>query len=373
MRSERAGTSPGDVVVTAGSPALEHPALDRALGRLRDAVCGEGRLGIQFYVSLRGEPVCCTAVGEYRPGVPLTPGHMLPWLCSSKPVTVIALAQLYDAGLLTTDRRVRDVIPEFAAGGKEDVTVEHLLTHTLVYQPIANPVRMDWDDAVAEVSRWPIEAPPGERAYYSIFPSWLILGEMLQRITGENYYSYVRQQVLEPLGMHTATHYEAAGQARPEGVLLERKRTGDLVPITIFEEQDTVRWPGLGLWGPIHELARPLECAVAGGAWQGRRLMSEKAVAHFFSPCRFDIADEFFSGLEAVWGRGVCTDPVWFGAPDEARVAGMTGVFTSLVMGDLDHQLVVAFMTNTMVSWEPVLNRLENIVVGDVYELVEHA
>lgn len=129
-------------------------------------------------------------------------------------------------------------------------------------------------------------------------------------------------------------------------------------------------WPGTGLWGPVHELAHVMECVVGGGVWRGNRVVSPEAVEHFFTTCRVGIEDQFHAGLDLDWGRGVCTDPAWFGAPDDARLAGHTGALTSLVVGDFDHGLVVAFGTNTRVSWEPMVQRLENLLVGDLYGLV---
>jgi CubicO group peptidase (beta-lactamase class C family) len=346
------------------------PALDRVRDRLAAELAGPGRLGLQLYVSVDGEPLERLAVGEYRPGEPLTPDHPLPWLCACKPVTVLALAQLFDAGELGTDRRVADVIPAFAAGGKRDVTIEHLLTHTVVYAGEGEPYLLEWAGAVDAICRWRITETPGEVASYSGFASWLVLAEVVRRVTGEDFYAYVRQNVLDPLGMHTCTYYEGPDDVVPAGVLFERDREGALVPLHRLGARETSGWPGGGLWGPAHELARPLECAVGGGEWRGNRLVSAKAVEHFFTTSRIDVEDRFFAGLDIAWGRGVCTDPAWFGAPGGTRVAGMDGLKLSLVVGDLDARLVVAFATNTLVTSAPKFQRLENRIVGDLYDLV---
>jgi CubicO group peptidase (beta-lactamase class C family) len=347
-----------------------HPALARARERLTAGVAATGRRGAQLYVSVRGEPLDCLAVGEYRPGEPMTPEHPLPWLCSGKPVTVLALAQLYDRRELTTGMRVADVIPEFAAGGKRDVTFEHLLTHTVLYAGGGAPHLLDWAGAVDAVCGWEISAPPGRHASYSGFASWLVLAEAVRRITGEDYHAYVRKNVLDPLAMDACTYFEGPGAAMPEGVLVEVGDAGDLVPLERLGLRETTVWPGAGLWGPVHELAHPLECVVGGGIWRGTRLLSAAAVEHFFTTCRVGLEDRFFADLDVDWGRGTCTDPAWFGAPRGSRVAGMDGMRLSLVMGDLDRQLVVAYNTNTSVATEPIFRRVDNLVVGDLYDLV---
>ena len=86
--------------------------------------------GAQLYVSLRNEVVADFTLGESRPGVAMQPDTLALWLSSGKPLTVIAIAQLVDGGRLTFDAPVSRHLPEFAQGGKESITLRHLLTHT---------------------------------------------------------------------------------------------------------------------------------------------------------------------------------------------------------------------------------------------------
>src|SRR2546429_5411172 len=87
-------------------------------------------LGAQIYVSLDGKPVADDAVGEARPGVPMTRDSITHWWSSVKPVTAVAICQLWERGKLDVEDRVAKYIPEFAAGRKEPITIRHLLTHT---------------------------------------------------------------------------------------------------------------------------------------------------------------------------------------------------------------------------------------------------
>jgi CubicO group peptidase (beta-lactamase class C family) len=345
-------------------------ALDQARQRLRAAVGDDGRLGVQMYASLRGEPLWETAVGELSPGTPMTVDDPLPWLCACKPVTVLALGQLYDEGLLDGRVRVAEVVPEFAVGGKEDARLEHLLTHTLVYdQGDDRPGMLSRADALACVCGWRVEAEPGARASYSAFANWLMLSEIIQRLTGRDFYAFVRERVLDPLGMHGSTFFAGPGEQVPPDPLFERTPEGDLRP---FGEMPHVqKWPGSGLWGPARELARPFECVVAGGTWRGERLLSPDAVEHFFTPYRTGVPDEYFEGLALSWSRGVCTDRAMLGAPHGARVVGHTGLLTSLVAGDMDHGLVVAYLSNTVQASESPFRRLDNTLVRDLYGVLD--
>ncbi|MEO3890691.1 serine hydrolase domain-containing protein [Nonomuraea sp. B5E05] len=345
--------------------------LARARARAAAAVGPGGRLGVQVYASLHGRPLWHEAFGEFRPGESLTVEHRMPWMCAGKPLTVIALGRLLDRGRLVTEMRVSDVIPEFAAGGKQDVTLDHLLTHTVIYETGAEPPwRMDRETALQHVCETPIVAPPGERAAYNAFGSWLVLSEVIQRITGRDYYDVIREDVLAELAMSQTVAFRGKGfdldeVPVPEGALFERTAEGDLRSVAAFPDEE--RWPGTEMWGPVEELARPLETIVGGGVREGRRLLSERAVEHFCAPLRVGVGDEYFQGLDLSWSRGFCTEPGWFGAPSGARVAGHTGYVTVLSVADLDRGLVIAYAANTTVR-EPLLRGLENLLVADLYQ-----
>src|SRR5262249_3820760 len=110
-----------------GDPWQRLPATRGALEEGMD----EGlHLGAQLHVALRGETVADAALGENRPGEPLTPDHLMLWLSSTKPGAAVAIAQLWERGLLELDDPVARHLPEFAAEGKEGITLRPLLTHT---------------------------------------------------------------------------------------------------------------------------------------------------------------------------------------------------------------------------------------------------
>jgi CubicO group peptidase (beta-lactamase class C family) len=345
---------------------------DQARARLNEAVRDDGRLGIQVYVSLSGERLWQETFGQYRPGEPLTSAHLMPWMCCSKLLTVLALARLHDRGEISTATRIADVLPEYAAGGKQDVTIEHVLTHTIVYAKHDDPWDIGLRATMDAVCQWPMVAPPGERACYNIFANWLVLSEVIQRITGRDYHELLREEVMAPLGMDTSAFYRSGRldrgglPAMALRVLFNRDGDGGLRPVD-YPGPDG--WPGVETWGPASELARPLECIVADGVWQGRQLVSPEAIRHFCAPVREGVADEFFQGLELSWGRGTNTDAAWYGAPRDARVTGHTGWMTALAVGDLDRRLVVVYLTNTTMSGDPVFFRSpEHLAVGDIYE-----
>jgi len=60
----------------------------------------------------------------------MRPDQLMLWMSSVKPVTAIAVAQMWERGLLAFDDPVAQHIPEFATSGKFAITIRHVLTHT---------------------------------------------------------------------------------------------------------------------------------------------------------------------------------------------------------------------------------------------------
>ncbi len=67
--------------------------------------------GFQIYVSRRGETIAHIATGEASPGVPMTSETLVCWLSSGKPITAMAIALLWQRGLLSLDDRVMQHVP----------------------------------------------------------------------------------------------------------------------------------------------------------------------------------------------------------------------------------------------------------------------
>lgn len=70
--------------------------------------------GAQLFVSLRGEVLADIAIGESRPGVPMTPLTLVEWGSATKPVTCGAALLLWQRGLFDLDDPVCQYLPEFA-------------------------------------------------------------------------------------------------------------------------------------------------------------------------------------------------------------------------------------------------------------------
>src|SRR6266536_2162242 len=100
------------------------------LEALHDGIDAQLQLGAQVYVSIDGETLLDDAIGLARHAVPMQRDSLTAWFCAGKPLTAVAIARLVDKGDVTVTMRVGEVVDGFACGGKEAITLQHLLTHT---------------------------------------------------------------------------------------------------------------------------------------------------------------------------------------------------------------------------------------------------
>jgi CubicO group peptidase (beta-lactamase class C family) len=352
---------------------METPGLDKlpqTRRALEDGIREGLHLGAQLYVSRRGEPVADGAVGEDRPGVPLTRDHLMLWLSSSKPVGAVAIAQLWERGRLEIDDPVAQHIPEFAAKGKEGITIRHLLTHTAGIRVLdVGWPRDSWDQIIARICAMKPEPRwvPGEKAGYHTVSSWFILGEIVRRTDGRPYDRYVREEIFGPLGMRDCwvgmplDRYLAYQEAGRIGAMWDTdtekrdpEKPGPVRHDWDAPERCTTSNPGGNGYGPMRELGRLYEMLLGRGSFQGRRILLPQTVDTFTSRQRVGLIDATF--LQVLdWGLGFIVDSKRYGAETVAygyghfasdRTFGHSGYRSSAAFADPEQGLAVALVFN---------------------------
>jgi CubicO group peptidase (beta-lactamase class C family) len=112
----------------------------------------------------------------------------------TKPFVSAVVWQLLDEGLLSLDLRPAELIPEFATHGKEEITLEQVLTHTSGF-PYA---RLEGIDATTHegwrqaFSQWKLDWAPGTRYEYHPLSAHWLLAELIRSVTASNVASECR-------------------------------------------------------------------------------------------------------------------------------------------------------------------------------------
>lgn len=130
---------------------------------------------------------------------------------NTKAVTAAALAQLIDEGKLKWDTKVTEIIPEFKLYDPyvtSEFTVRDLLTHRsglglgagdLMVFPASNVTNKDQLIYNLRYLK-PVSSFRSQYDYDNLL--YIVAGEVVERVSGTEYETYVKQNILEPLGMN---------------------------------------------------------------------------------------------------------------------------------------------------------------------------
>jgi len=137
---------------------------------------------------------------------PMTPDTEFDLASLTKVVaTTPSVMRLVQYGQIRLDDPVSRYIPEFGMNGKDTVTVRQLLTHYSGLKPDLD-LNVPWegrDTAFAMANEEKLQAPQGAQFVYSDI-NFIVLGEMVQRLSGMTLDKYADAHIFQPLGMkHT--------------------------------------------------------------------------------------------------------------------------------------------------------------------------
>ena len=182
-------------------------------------------------------------------GTPWESDTMAMSFSTTKGVVATVLHRLVDRGLVSYNEPVSTYWPEFAAAGKEGITVRHLLAHRAGLHPIRPLVGsaselFDWDDVTGKLAAASPVWEPGTRpGYHALTFGWLV-GEVIRRVTGLSVRDAVQKEVAEPLGLD-GLHIGAPDEARD--------RVADL----LFDPGSRERLERMAGWMEKRERFRP--------------------------------------------------------------------------------------------------------------------
>jgi CubicO group peptidase (beta-lactamase class C family) len=234
----------------------------RSFARLMSGGPGGGAL----VVMLRGQTVVDLVAGTADRGAtrrwtPETPALSF---STTKGVASTVIHRLVDRGRLSYDDPVAAYWPEFAAGGKERVTVRELLSHRAGLSSIQAVARQAEDllDHLAmeeHLAARSVSAPTSRSAYHAITYGWLLAG-LARRVTGHGMAELARVEVAEPLGIEWGLHIGAPAErqealAEPVGSALRQLGSAAEFLIPLWSRVQAARSPVEALHVPgFHRL-----------------------------------------------------------------------------------------------------------------------
>lgn len=164
--------------------------------------------GAQLCVYRHGNCVLDCATGrDVVTERPYTPDTLTVLMSCTKAAVAMCVHLLAERGAIDLDAAVARYWPDFAANGKEDVRVRHLLAHSsglFGFDPAAGidaQALLDWDVCTKALERMaPLWSPGTAYGYHFVTYGYLV-GELVHRTTGMSVGAFFREAIGEPFGI----------------------------------------------------------------------------------------------------------------------------------------------------------------------------
>src|SRR6266550_7805219 len=220
-----------------------------AAGDFPSAVYLVGEKGSTVIADARGN-----AVVNAQP-IPATVATIYDLASLTKPlVTGLLCCRRVEAGELTLDSSLAHYLAEFDRTDKQDITVRHLLTHTSglpAWQPLYVLAEGERDRAPAAIANLKLENKPGTHVLYSDL-SFILLGFLLERMTGTRLAQLARQEIIEPLKLqHTFFNPEKAMQTGIAACEIGNTYEREMCSASGGSEYRD--WRNDLIWGEVHD------------------------------------------------------------------------------------------------------------------------
>lgn len=282
--------------VAAVNPAVSEPARPFSTAATMDATVEEairaGEIpGAVLIVGHKGRIVFQKAYGD-RALVPQREPMSLDTIFDVASLTKVvsttsAIAKLVEDGKIRLSERVTQYLPEFQ-GGKSDITVRNLLTHFSGMRPDVDlePVWSGYETGIRlAVNDRPTGLPNARFVYSDI--NFLLLGEIVHRVSGKTLPEYVQSKIFGPLGMRD-TMYQPA-QALANRIAPTEIVKGSPQPLRGVVHDPTARYMGgvaghAGLFSTASDLSKFAEMMLGMGRRNGVRVFSPLTIRRFTSP-----------------------------------------------------------------------------------------
>jgi D-alanyl-D-alanine carboxypeptidase len=230
------------------------------------------------------------------------------WWSITKIATAIAILQLQEQGKLQLDDSVKKFLPffnvQYPSVKSKVITIHHLLNHS---SGLPNPgfrimswIHHDGEPSVDQTAMIEkvlpdfskLEFEPGDYTQYTNI-GYMVLGAIIENVTGQTYETYIREHILEPLGMNY-TDFKYTDVMKPYEAAGSHPVFDLWTPLVPFIAQSYVReisgnhlWlkrvytdqtPPTGLIGSATDAARFVAAYLNGGELDGKRILSQETV-----------------------------------------------------------------------------------------------
>jgi len=261
--------------------------------------------GAVVLIGRHGKIAYCKAFGNrsLRPQTePMTEDTIFDMSSLTKVMaTAPSILLLAESGALRLDDRVKRYLPNFTGGGKEGITLRHLLTHYSGLPPDFDLSRQwsGYTGSLEELWKIATDSEPGKEFKYSDL-NYIALGEVVRTVSGKTLDLFAQERIFVPLGM-TDTCFLPSAKLVPRIAPTESRRNtlrylkgqasiASLDKILRGEVHDPTAWRmggvagHAGLFSSAQDLAVFAQMLLDGGTYQDVRVLSSMSVKAMTSP-----------------------------------------------------------------------------------------
>jgi CubicO group peptidase (beta-lactamase class C family) len=334
--------------------------------------------GLALCVRREGRVLLDRAIGHVRgngPGDPpgsavqITPDSPFVTLSASKAVTAMVIHLLDQQDALRLDDPVCEYIPEFAANGKQWITIRHVLIHRAGIQNLpAEVLRLpSFDDTEPVVRLIAAQRPSGragrQLAYHAVSGGF-VLGEVVRRITGKSIRTVLDESICRPLGFRwlgygvapdevsqVVTNYLTGPPPLPPFSTLFRRALGvgyqEVITISNDPRFLTGIIPAGNIVATANEMSRFFELLRAGGILDGVRVFEERTVRRATLEHSY-LELDLTLGLPFRYGMGFMLGADWFSpyGPYTGKAFGHIGFTNIICWADPERAVSAALLTS---------------------------
>nr|WP_241829141.1 serine hydrolase domain-containing protein [Saccharothrix sp. CB00851] len=285
----------------------------------------------------------------------------------SKLFTTVVALRLVERELIDLDAPAARYLPEFGHNGKQDVTLRQLLTHTSgLPAGLALGSYPAVEQRLAAVYAVALRSPPGTRYVYSDL-SLIVLGKVLERVTGRSLPDLVAAEVTEPLGLRD-TMYNPPAELRPRIAPTQYGARG----LIWGQVHDSTSWylggtaGHAGVFSTARDLAVFAQMLLNGGRYGDRRVLRTDSVRAMTANWNAAIP-----GAD----RGLGLDlnkPAFMGLLATPYTVGHTGYTGTSLVIEPDTRSFVLLLTNRVhpTAAGPATNPYRHAVADDLARAV---
>ena len=327
--------------------------------------------GASALVLQNGKELLRANVGTTSPvgTTPVTDQTLFRLASMTKPITAAAAMLLVDRGRLSLETPIDQFYPAFAspllwhANGErtsvnERITVKHLLTHTSGIASgkawteslarMTSTDRASVENFVAFLSGEPLSFVPGTTQEYSGVGAFSVLTGIVQKVADEDFESFLRRELFLPCQMPDTTFLPTEEQwarlmtmhAKKDGV----SAVGDTHEGCVFEYFPSHNYlGGAGLISCVNDYANFATMLLAGGKFDGRRILSEASVREM-STAQLDLT--VHPNRNQRWGLSVRVIVADDGILPHGAY-GWSGAYGTHFWIDPENRIIAVYMKNS--------------------------